>query len=301
MNISAINNSTKLCAVYGYPVKHSLSPVMHNAAFSFLGLNYIYLAFNVRPENLEAAMQAITALDFAGVNITIPHKEKVTPYLQQLDRTASLTGAVNTVVNTGGELTGYNTDGPGFLQSLEEDLNFSPHGRTVLMVGAGGAARAVGIQLGLAGAAVIGIINRREERARALAQSIERATTARAEVLPWPEDPAEREGWLDSFWREADLVINCTPLGMQGSEDKAPPLPYHLLKTGQFAYDIVYSPPETPFMTMFRQRGCRVANGIGMLLHQGALAFECWTGKKAPLPVMRKALAAALASAARNK
>lgn len=286
-----IDAGTRVCALFGHPVKHSFSPVMHNTAFTYLGLNYVYTAFDVLPANLEAAVKAIKVLNLAGVNLTIPHKEKALSFLDCLDQTAELTGAVNTVVNREGELAGYNTDGPGFIRSLKEDCSFNAENKAVLLVGAGGAARAVGMQLALAGASVIGILNRSSERATSLARSIQNSTGTQTVVLPWPgEERPDGDRELAHFFENAELVVNCTPVGMHGMPGQLPPLPYHLARPGQVACDLVYNPPETPFMEKFRQRGCTTASGMGMLLHQGALAFELWTGQRAPLDVMRNAL-----------
>lgn len=286
-----VNTQTRLCALFGHPVKHSFSPLMHNSAFRYLGLNYIYAAFDIEPRNLEVAVNAVKVLNLAGVNITIPHKEKVICYLDSIDPFAELTGAVNTVSNTEGKLTGYNTDGPGFICSLEEDCSFDVRNKTVLLVGAGGAARAVGIQLALSGASAVGILNRNQQRGALLAKTIQDATGIETVTLPWPrEKHPVLEKDLTSFFQNADLVVNCTPVGMYGVSGQLPPLPYHLARCGQVAYDLVYNPPETRFLAKFRQSGCSVANGIGMLLYQGVLAFEQWTGHRAPVQVMRESL-----------
>lgn len=291
MSRQYINAQTRVCALFGHPVKHSFSPAMHNTAFKYLGLNYLYAAFDIELQNLEAAITAVRALNLTGVNITIPHKEKVIHYLDALDRAAELTGAVNTVTNRNGELTGYNTDGAGFIRSLEEDCSFNASDKVVLLVGAGGAARAVGMQLALSGASTVGILNRNHERAASLAGEIHGATGTRTVVLPWPREkhPAWEQD-LTHFFRNTDLVVNCTPMGMHGSPGQLPPLPYHLARSGQVAYDLIYNPPQTRFMEKFRTNGCIVANGTGMLLYQGALAFELWTGRRAPVKVMRESL-----------
>ncbi len=291
-----IDAQTKVCALFGHPVKHSFSPVMHNTAFKHLGLNFVYAAFDILPENLEVAMDAVRILNLAGVNLTIPHKERVINCLDSMDRAAELTGAVNTVVHRDGRLHGYNTDGSGFIRSLQEDCSLDANGKVVLLVGAGGAARAVGMQLALSGVSQLGILNRDARRGALLAGSIQKFTGVQTSVVPWPREkhPAQEEE-LCRFFKAADLVVNCTSMGMKGSPGQLPPLPYHLAVSGQAAYDLVYNPGRTRFMEKFMQAGCTAANGLGMLLHQGALAFELWTGQKAPLDIMRKTLHRCLA------
>ncbi|MCF8009779.1 MAG: shikimate dehydrogenase [Clostridiales bacterium] len=286
-----IDTDTQVYALFGHPVKHSFSPVLHNSAFKYLNLNYIYTAFDIMPRNLEPAIFAVEMLNLGGVNITIPHKEKVIDFLDELDISAQLSGSVNTVVNRNNKLTGYNTDGPGFTRSLQEDCSFNPAKKTVLIAGAGGAARAVGMQLALSGASAIGIFNRRSEKASELAQKIKESTGVSTEVLPWPreEHPVQQKS-LSSFFSQADLVVNCTPLGMSGVAGQMPPLPYHLANPGQVAYDLIYNPRQTRFIKKFKEKGCTAVNGTGMLLHQGAQAFELWTGLSAPLDVMHRAL-----------
>jgi len=291
MTCQYIGPQTKVCALFGHPVKHSFSPPMHNAAFKHLGLNFIYAAFDIAPKNLEAALDAVRILDLAGVNLTIPHKENVVKYLDSLHRSAELSGAVNTVTNNKGLLTGYNTDGPGFIRSLWQDCSMDTTGKVAMLVGAGGAARAVGMELALSGVAELGIFNRKAQRAISLAESIEQSTGVKTTVLPWPKEkhPAE-EKELSRFFKHANLVVNCTPMGMKDSSSHLPPLPYHLTAPGQVAYDLVYNPRQTRFMEKFKQAGSVAVNGQGMLLYQGALAFELWTGENAPVDVMSKAL-----------
>lgn len=286
----------RLCALFGYPVKHSFSPAMHNSAFNHLGLNYVYAAFEIEPGNLGAAINAVRVLNLAGVNITIPHKQDVIGFLDAIDPAAKLAGAVNTIVNNEGELTGYNTDGPGFIRALAEDCFFNAAHKVVLLIGAGGAARAVGMQLALSGVSAIGILNRNQERAALLAEDIFDATGVETMTLPWPRGKHPvLEYDLTGFFKNSDLVVNCTSIGMHGVSGHLPPLPYHLVQPGQVAYDLVYNPAQTRFLEIFRQNGCIAANGTGMLLYQGALAFEYWTGHKAPVGIMRQSLLKCLA------
>lgn len=314
----ALSGKTRVCALFGYPVEHSFSPAMHNAAFAAANLDYVYVAFPVPPKLLPAAVAAIKALDLAGVNVTVPHKEKVLPLLDRVAPGARLAGAVNTIVFRHGLLEGHNTDGAGFVRALAEEADFVPRGSSVLILGAGGAARAVAVHMALAGAAHITVANRTAARAAELAALLNKHTGARAGFLEWPGhfgtggtagEPAPAHGvgnraalpvaprsggeaTLD-FCRavkEADLIVQTTPVGMFPRVEDCPPFPFLCLRPGQVVADLVYNPPRTLFLARAAEAGARVCNGLGMLLYQGALAFELWTGRAAPLEVMRRAL-----------
>lgn len=285
--VSGISGKTRVCGIFGYPVEHSFSPAMQNQAFRATGLDYVYVPFPVKPGGLPAAVSAIKDLGLAGVNVTIPHKEPVLPLLDKLTREAELTGAVNTIVNQSGHLLGDNTDGRGFLRSLQEEAGFDPAGKTVLLLGAGGAARAVAVQLGLAGAATIFITNRSKGRAEEVASFVTEMTGAGTIVLDWPVTGGTLPG---EALQAAQLVVQATPLGMYPKTTEAVPLSYELFRPGQVVCDIVYNPVKTRFLKEAGQSGAKVVDGLGMLLYQGALAFELWTGVAAPVQVMRKAL-----------
>lgn len=286
--IKGISGKTKVCGIFGCPVQHSFSPAMHNAAFQALALDYVYVPFMVTPDCLPAAVAAVRALGLAGVNVTVPLKQAVLPLLDELTEEARLIGAVNTIITDAGRLRGDNTDGKGFLRALREQAGFCPAGKTVLILGAGGAARAVAVQLALAGVKRVFLTNRTPERAVALAGLLAEHTGVVVEVLPWPGDRtgAETAGVL----RSADLVVQTTPVGMCPEQASTAPLPFSSFRPGQVACDLVYNPPETIFMRRAGQAGATVLNGLGMLLYQGALSFELWTGKAAPVEVMRQAL-----------
>jgi len=259
---------------------------MQNAAFSFLGLDYIYVPYCVAPAELESAVKAVISLGMAGVNITIPHKEKVCCYLDQITPGAKIAGAVNTIVNNKGKLYGYNTDGAGFLRSLKEEANFFPAGKAVLIVGAGGAARSIAVELAISGARSVTIVNRKHERALALAQLLTEQT---------PIKKADTALWAGAEFKEsikkADLIVQATPLGMYPKEDVCLDFPFEYLQPGQVICDLVYNPPVTKFLkNACLAEGVKVINGIGMLLYQGVLAFEYWTGVQAPVEIMRKSL-----------
>lgn len=280
-----ISGTTRVCGLFGFPVQHSFSPVIHNAAFSFLGLDYVYVPFCVAPEELCAAVAAVRSLGLAGVNVTIPHKEKVIAFLDEVTPGAQITGAVNTIVNHEGKLCGYNTDGAGFLRALQEEVNFSPAKKTVLILGAGGAARAVSVELALAGTQEILLANRTPERAEGLARLLTEHTSVRAGIVLWSEQAVAKAV------RKSDLIVQTTSVGMSGHEDSCVDFPFEQLQPGQMVCDLVYNPPLTGFLRHAGQiTGVKTVGGGGMLLYQGALAFELWTGVKAPVEIMRRAL-----------
>ena len=276
---SAAGSHTRLAAVIGFPVRHSLSPAMHNAAFRELDLDWVYVACEVPPGAVDSALAGAGALGFGGLSVTIPHKAAALEAVDEATDAARAVGAVNTVVpTTDGRLRGENTDGAGFLASLADE-GFEPRGRICAVLGAGGAARAVVHALAGSGAAEILVINRtpgRAEATAALAGATGRVATA-ADV------------------RRADLIVNATPLGLAGAGGGELPVDPDLLGEGQLVVDLVPNPAVTPLMRAARARGAGVAGGLGMLVHQGALAFELWTGRPAPLGVMRAAAVRALA------
>ncbi len=272
-----ITGKTVLVGIFGHPVEHTLSPAMHNAAFDRLGLNWSYLPFHVLPERLGEAVDSIRALGLRGVNVTVPHKEAVIRHLDRVDEEAARIGAVNTVVNEDGVLVGYNTDGKGFVRSLEE-AGMMAGGKKIIVLGAGGAARAVCFSLLSAGASDLLIVNRTVERARRLADDVNAVRTA-----------ASAAGSLGST-SGYDILINTTSLGLH---DRDPmPVEESLLSSGLFVCDLIYNPARTPLIAAAETRGSKAINGLGMLLWQGIFAFELWTGMMPPVDVMSDALRA---------
>jgi shikimate dehydrogenase len=259
-----ISGSTKVIAIFGHPVSHSLSPLMHNSAFREMGLDYCYIALDVHPSGLRAAVEGVREMNFAGLNITVPHKETVMHMLDQVDPEASFIGAVNTIVNRGGKLIGYNTDGRGFMRSLEEE-SVDVQGKKVLLVGAGGAARAVSWYLAEAGCD-LSVYNRTPEKAELLVGDL--AINFRN---------VQGAGSLKGLG-EADIVINSTSLGLRPED----PLPFDPsgLKPGAIVVDLIYQ--DTPLILQARKSGHQAINGLGMLLWQGVLASELWTGQIPP-------------------
>ena len=280
-----IDGHTRTVGIFGDPIAHTRSPAMHNAAFQALGLPYVYLPFHVRPADLLKAVHGVRALGLLGLNVTVPHKERIVRYLDSLSPEAELCGAVNTVVNQDGQLFGDNTDGRGFLNSLQE-AKLSPRGIEVVLIGAGGSARAVLVSLIRARCAAIRIVNRTQANARKLVRTYRRTGETRLEALPLDSlrDPAVVSG--------VRLVINASSVGLH--DDEFLPLAYTATQAGCLFYDLLYRPDRTPFLRHARAAGRPVMDGRRMLLHQGALAFSLWTGRPAPLEVMDRALRRAL-------
>ncbi len=283
-----LNGETRIVGVIGWPVRHSLSPPMHNAAFAALGLNWAYVPFAVRPEYVGAAMEAIRALDLAGLNVTIPHKPAVLPFLDELGPEVQALQAANTIIHREGRLIGRNTDGEGFLRSLGE-IGGHPQGRIVALIGAGGSARAVGLAVCQAGAARLRIVNRTVEKAEALAALLQNlAPSCDVAAIGLHSEKAQQAVW------EADIVIDSTSVGMYPHTHEPPVVPEEWLHEGQIVCDLTYNPRLTTLLKAAQKKNARTLDGTGMLIHQGAIAFEYWTGKPAPVEVMRQALLAAL-------
>ena len=250
--------------VLGWPLEHTLSPTIHNAAFRNLGLDWVYLAWPVRPEELEAAIGGLRALGAQGANVTMPHKETVIEYLDEISGDARRVGAVNTIQRVGDELVGHNTDVDGFRSFLVGDAGVDPSGKKVLVLGSGGAARAVVCALDDLGAAKIVIAARREDRGREIASLASRPVV---EVAGWQE--------TGDVAGDSDVIVNATPLGMNDDT----PLPAATWRQGQVVCDLVYSPPTTPLMEAARAGGAQTWGGLGMLIHQAELSFRIWTGQ----------------------
>lgn len=272
-----ITSTTRLVGLFGHPVAHSKSPQMHNQAFAALGLEYRYLAFDVLPEQIGEAVAGIRALGLTGVNVTIPHKVAVIPYLDELSEEARLIGAVNTIVRKDGKLIGYNTDGIGYISALREETGFDVAGKRVLLLGAGGAARAVAAQMALLGAEELVIAARTLDKGEALAEHLASHTATRGMTL------LDAQAHSETF----DLIVNTTPVGMHPNTD-AVPISTTRLHSGQLVSDLIYNPRVTRFLLEAEERGCKINGGLGMFIHQGAHAFQLWTGKMAPTDVMRQ-------------
>lgn len=282
-----LTGRTRILGVFGDPVEHSLSPAMHNAAIRVLGIDYVYVPFHVKPDALGVALEALRALQVVGVNLTIPHKEHALQFLDEVDAEAAAIGAVNTISCRDGRLIGCNTDGAGFEGPLT-DMGFHCAGRNAVVAGAGGAARSVVFRLARAGAHVV-IVNRSEKRARALTDDVNKHYPESVEWLPAAATPE-----VCRAMEQATIVVNATPAGMWPREEECPPLPLDLFRSDMLVYDLIYLPQETRFLSAARSAGACTVNGAAMLVRQGAVSFEVWTGLRPPEDVMCEAMYSAL-------
>ena len=276
------NYRAELTGVFGDPVDGNPTGVMEEAAYDAMGLNFRYITMKVTPEDFPDAMKAVKALHMRGVNLTMPHKITVLPYLDELSEAASIIGAVNTViVREDGTLFGENTDGKGFVEALVH-AGGEISGKRVTILGAGGAARAIAVECALAGATEIIIINRTFPRAEELAELINEKTKARGTALAWEGKAVVPEG--------TDILINATSIGLVPYPDEYPDIDYDSVNEHMTVSDVVFNPAETVFLAKTGKRGAKTVNGLGMLACQGARNFTLWTGKEAPLDVMEQKL-----------
>jgi len=278
------NYKSELVGVFGHPVAENPTIVMQEAGFAALGLNWRYLNIEVLPEDLGAAVQGLRAMNFQGINCTIPHKVAVLQYLDDVSTDARLMGAVNTVRRDGKHLIGENTDGKGFLRSLREDAGVDPSGLRIVVLGAGGAARAMTVELALAGASHISIVNRSADRARPLVALLNDNTPTQATYVPWDV--------IFAIPSDTHVLVNTTSIGLYPNVTDKPNIDYATIKPGMVVCDVIPNPPQTPFLDEAAKRGARTLDGLGMLVNQGAIAFKMWTGHDAPVEAMRTALAA---------
>jgi shikimate dehydrogenase len=271
----------KKFAVIGDPIAQSKSPLMMNAAFDAIGYDGEYEKVHVRPEELADAMARFRAEGYRGLNVTIPHKVEVMQHLDEISEDARHIGAVNTVVNEGGKLVGYNTDGFGYVRSLLEETGFAPQGKNILFLGAGGAARGVIYAMLKQQPKLVAIANRTVAKAETLAASL----AAFGEVKAISEAAIAEGEW--------DLIVNTTSVGMVPNVDETP-LAANVAKPGMVVSDLIYNPKETLILKQAKARGAQVHNGLGMFVYQGAYAFEYWTGQSAPVLTMRQVVEATL-------
>lgn len=275
-----ITGKTDVYGIIGYPVKHSKSPIFQNAAFSFYNLDAVYVPFEVRPGELEKAIDSLRVLNIKGINITIPHKEEATRYLNELSEEVKFIGATNTVKNIDGYLIGYNTDAYGFITGLKE-VEDNLNNKRILVIGAGGASRAVIYSLIKEGIKDIVIANRTIERAKKIVEDFRILNRFIDEIiLLIPQNEIGR--YLEDF----DIIVNTTPIGLK--EDDPWLFDYSKLEEKHTVVDIVYM--KTPLIEFAIKKNCKWQDGYPMLIYQGAKSFEIWTGKKAPIDEMKKAL-----------
>jgi shikimate dehydrogenase len=274
--------------VFGYPVGENPTVVMMEAAFRELGLNWRYLTVEVKPENLADAMRGLRAFGMRGVNLTIPHKIEVMKYLDEIASDAGLIGAVNTVVAENGRLRGENTDGKGFIRSLKEQSSARIAGSKVFLLGAGGAARSIAVELALAGAGHMVIANRTVSRGEALVRTLNDSTRCQAEFQLW-------KGRL-TIPEDTDILINATSIGLFPDSEALPNIDYRTIRPDLVVCDVIPNPPRTAFLKNAEARGAKTIDGLGMLVNQGVIGFKLWTGLDAPREVMMEALSKEFAS-----
>jgi shikimate dehydrogenase len=287
-----ISGKTRMCGVIGDPIEHTLSPTIHNSAFSHLGLDFVFLAFRVKAAELENAIHGVRSLGVQGLNVTMPHKNAVTTYLDEVDSTVKFLGSANTILNEEGKLSGFNTDGDGALKALQENGVYLPE-KKVLLLGAGGAAKAIAFSFAQEAKSLC-ILNRVPEKAVALADALNRVFVKK--IVGGALSPSA----IQKNLQEADILVNATSVGMQPNVNQSLVAP-QWLKPNLAVMDIVYNPVETQLAKDAKATGATVISGVEMLIYQGAASFKIWTDKSAPLEVMRKAALNKLSSEGDNK
>jgi shikimate dehydrogenase len=286
-----ISGKTRICGVIGDPIEHSLSPTIQNSAFYYLGLDFVFLAFNVKAEELEAAIQGLKVLGIHGLNVTMPHKMKVISYLGELDPTVKFLGSANTIVNKKGKLFGFNTDGIGAVRALQgNDVDLASS--NVLLLGAGGAGRSIALSIAEQARGLV-ILNRDIEKARRLELDLKMKFSKN--IIGKSLSAIS----IKKYLKESDVLINATNVGMKPNQFQSI-VDSSLLTSNLAVMDIVYNPVETKLLTDAKKTGARTINGIDMLIHQGAVSFELWTGQKAPIEVMKQAALKQLSAGAVN-
>ena len=278
------NYKAELVGVFGHPVSENPTVVMQEAAFQALDLNWRYLTIEVHPQDLGAAVQGLRAFNMKGINLTIPHKVEVLKYLDEVKPDAALMGAVNTVVRFGDKLVGENTDGKGFMHSLTQDSKVDPKGKKALVLGSGGAARSITVELALAGVQQITIVNRSSQRGQALTELLNSKTPANAQFIQWQGAP--------SIPSDTDILVNATSIGLFPNVHEKPNIDYASITSRMVVCDVIHT-PMTPFLKEARDRGAKIVDGLGMLVYQGAIGFKLWTGLAAPVAAMHGALSRA--------
>ena len=272
----------ELVGAFGDPIDENPTGIMQEAGFAAKHLDFRYLSIKVKAGELATALQGLRAMNFRGVNCTIPHKVEVLKYLDEIAPDAKLIGAVNTIVNENGKLIGHNTDGKGFLRSVQEDAGIDVRGKRIVFLGAGGAARAMSVELALAAVAHITIVNRDEQRGQDLTHLLIHSANTKAEFVPWQGEyviPAD-----------CDILVNATPIGLYPDVGNLPAVNLLTLRPNLLVCDVIPNPPDTAFLQAARSTGARTLDGLGMLVYQGAAAFKLWTGVDAPVDVMRRSL-----------
>ncbi|MGS0763992.1 shikimate dehydrogenase [Syntrophomonas curvata] len=277
-----VDANTRCLGLFGNPVAHSLSPLLHNYTLQMMGLNYVYLPFAIPAGGIKGAVDAIRSLDFCGVNVTIPYKEEVITYLDDISPEAEACGAVNVISNEGGRLRGHNTDGAGFIAALREE-GVAVRGST-LLIGAGGAARSLAWALGSAGVTRLDFMDVNLEKAEALAASL-----AVSDGVALAAHGANKDKFAE-LAAASNIIINCSPVGMHPHIDQSPVAAMDMLQPGTVVCDIIYNPLNTKFLSMGKARGLKTVSGLPMFVHQAALSLEIWLGIKPPVQQMKEVL-----------
>jgi shikimate dehydrogenase len=285
-----VTGSTKLTGIIGNPLEHSVSPQMHNAVYEKMGLDYCYVPIQVKPDSLSDALEGLRNIGFIGVNVTVPYKEAVIAHLDEVTKIARLIGAVNVILNQEGHLVGYNTDGPGFIDSLQEDASFNVKGKNVVVLGAGGAAKAITMMLAKNKVKTMVIADVIYEKAEKLCEYI----NSHCDIAPYAAPVKSQE--LKTFIEKCDLLVNSTPIGTYPRADRCPIDDSWKVNEKAVVYDLVYNPMETKLLKWAKASGAKAVSGIGMLVRQGALAFSLFTEEEASEKVMKEAALSALKS-----
>ena len=275
------NYRSELVGAFGCPIDENPTGVMEEAAFAAAGLDYRYLTIKVDREDIETAMKAVRALHMRGINLTIPHKVSAIPFVDELSPEAQIIGAINIVVNNDGVLWGDNTDGKGFLKSLT-DRGITVEGKTITVLGAGGASRAISVVCALQGASRLHIINGSVERGSELVTLLTEKTPAKADLIRWENTTAIPD--------DTDILVNATSVGLYPNVDQKPDIDYDTIQSKMVGCDVIFNDPNSLFLQESAQRGAVTVNGLGMLVNQGALNFKLWTGQDAPVDVMTEVL-----------
>jgi len=272
----------ELVGVFGYPISENPTVIMQEAAFKEKNIDFRYLTIEVKPEDLKDAINGLRACNFKGINITIPHKVEVLKYIDGIAEDAKLIGAVNTIYRKGNKLYGENTDGKGFILSLRNEGQLDPKGGKFVVMGAGGAARAITVELALNGAEHIIILNRSREHGETLVDLLNNNTNVKAEFVFWDDTYKIPE--------DTDVLVNATSIGLYPNINDKANVDYRTIKEGMTVCDVIPNPPETAFLKEAQKMGAKTLNGLGMLVHQGAIGFKMWTGEDAPEAVMKTSL-----------
>lgn len=283
--IHEITGHTKLTGLLGSPVAHSISPLMHNESFRMLGLDYVYLCFDVPEDNLETVFNGLKKLNIAGFNCTMPDKTRICQLVDELSPAASMIGAVNTVVNDNGKFIGHNTDGIGYMQSVK-DAGYDITGSTMTLLGAGGAASSIFVQAALDGVKNINIFSIKDrfwEKAERMVEAVNKNTDCTARLMELGDDALLADSIADS-----QILTNATSVGMAPNVDGCIVSDNSMLPEGLIVSDVIYNPMETKLLKMAKERGCKTFNGMYMLLYQGAEAFKIWTGREMPVEHIKK-------------